>query len=78
MSGQQPKVRVSERAKDKRNKVIDICDNGEVMAVQFVRDDGSIAIGLYKHFGWKLLPPDLAEEWHKKITAAPKFFHRSR
>lgn len=72
------KVEVTERAKDKRNKVIEIDRNGDVLAVQFVRDDGSIAVGFYERFGWKLVPPDLADEWDKEITAAPKFVHRSR
>ena len=63
---------VTERAKDKRNIVINIDKNGEYLSVQFVRDNGEVAIGVYELFGWRLTPSDEREEFEKIIRSPPQ------
>ncbi len=54
-----------------KNRVLDIEKNGEYVRVQFVRDDGQIAIGEYKRFGWARPPKEIAAEFNAVLSRPP-------
>jgi hypothetical protein len=56
----------------KHNKVLNVCDNGEYLTVQFEREDGQIAIGVYKRFGWDRPPTEERAKFEKIIGSPPR------
>ncbi len=56
---------------------MEIENNGEYLCVQFVRDDGEIAIGSYKRQGWSWAPSEERAELVEMLSSPPVTVFRS-
>ena len=59
------------------HKVVKVENNGEYVVVQFVRNDGEIAIGSYKRQGWSWAPSEERAELVEMLSSPPLTVFRS-